>query len=117
MEDSRSVQEFQILGGGGGGGGGGHLTISNYWGGLVPLNVYGGYGPVTVNADLEPKTHHQTPMTCTYGFSHFRHLQNCCNRDEIQFVNTYNYVPIVVATDLEVHFSVLKKGVPILLSI
>ncbi len=20
-------------------------------------------------------------MTCTYGFSHFRHLQNCCNRD------------------------------------
>ncbi len=23
------------------------------------------YG-VTVNADLEPKTHHQTPMTCTY---------------------------------------------------
>ncbi len=37
MEDSRSVQEFQILGGGGGG----HLAISNYWGGLV----YGGYGP------------------------------------------------------------------------
>ncbi len=29
-----------------GGGGGGHLAISNYWGGLVPLNVYGGYGPV-----------------------------------------------------------------------
>ncbi len=28
-----------------------------------------------------------------------------------------NYVPIVVGTDLEVHFSVLKKGVPILLSI
>ncbi len=28
-----------------------------------------------------------------------------------------NYVPIVVATVLEVHFSVLKKGVPILLSI
>ncbi len=28
-----------------------------------------------------------------------------------------NYVPIVVATDFEVHFSVLKKGVvPILLS-
>ncbi len=35
---------------------------------------------------------------------------------EIQFLNTWiimfmNYVPIVVATDLEVHFSVLKKGV------
>ncbi len=28
-----------------------------------------------------------------------------------------NYVPIVVATDLEEHFSVLKKGVPILLYI
>ncbi len=37
MEDSRSVQEFQILGG--------HWAISNYWGGLVPLNVYGGYAP------------------------------------------------------------------------
>ncbi len=35
-----------------------------------------------------PETHHQTPMTCTYGFSHFRHLQNCCYRDEIQFLNT-----------------------------
>ncbi len=29
---------------------------------------------------------------------------------EIQFKNM-NYVPIIVATDLEVHFSVLKKGV------
>ncbi len=30
-------------------GGGGHLAISNYWGGLVPLNVYGGYGPASVS--------------------------------------------------------------------
>ncbi len=37
MEDSRSVQEFQILGG--------TFGHSNYWGGLVPLSVYGGYGP------------------------------------------------------------------------
>ncbi len=29
---------------------------------------------------------------------------------EIQFFKYMNYVPIVVATDLEVHFSVLKKG-------
>ncbi len=29
-------------------------------------------------------------MTCTYGFSHFRHLQNCCYRDEIQFLNTWS---------------------------
>ncbi len=68
------------------------------------------YG-VTVNADLEPKTHHQTPMTCTYGYSHFRHFQNCCNRDGNTIFKYMNYVPIVVATDLEVHFSVLKKGV------
>ncbi len=57
------------------------------------------------------KTHHQTSMTCTYGFSHFRHFQNCCNRDGNIFFKYMNYVPIVVATDLEVHFSVLKNGV------
>ncbi len=50
-------------------------------------------------------------MTCTYGFSHFRHFQNCCNRDGNTFFKYMNYVPIVVATYLEVHFSVLKKGV------
>ncbi len=50
-------------------------------------------------------------MTCTYGYSHFRHFQNCCNRDGNTFFKYMNYVPIVVATDLEVHFSVLKKGV------
>ncbi len=66
---------------------------------------------MTVNADLEPKTHHQTPMTCTYGYSHFRHFQNCCNRDGNIIFKYMNYVPIVVATDLEVHFSGLKKGV------
>ncbi len=50
-------------------------------------------------------------MTCTYGFSHFRHFQNCCNRDGNTIFKYMNYVPIIVATDLEVHFSVLKKGV------
>ncbi len=50
-------------------------------------------------------------MTCTYGYSHFRHLQNCCNRDGNKNFKYMNYVSIVVATDLEVHFSVLKKGV------
>ncbi len=62
---------------------------------------------MTVNADLETKTHHQTSMTCTYGFSHFRHLQNWDGNTIFKYMN---YVPIVVATDLEVHFSVLKKG-------
>ncbi len=51
-------------------------------------------------------------MTYTYGFSHFRHFQNCCNRDGNTIFKYMNYVPIVVATDLEVHFSVLKKGCP-----
>ncbi len=54
---------------------------------------------MTVNADLEPKTHHQTPMTCTYGFSHVRHLQNCCYRDENTIFKYMNYVSIIVATD------------------
>ncbi len=37
------------------------------------------------------------------------------NRDGNTIIKYMNYVPIVVATDLEVHFSVLKKGVvPIL---
>ncbi len=60
---------------------------------------------MTVNADLEPKTHHQTPMTCTYGYSHFRHFQNCC-----KFLNTYIMLPSLLPV-LEVPFSVLKKGV------
>ncbi len=49
--------------------------------------------------------------TCTYGYSHFRHFQNCSNRDGNTVFKYMNYVPMfVVATDLEVHFSVLKKG-------
>ncbi len=40
-----------------------------------------------------------------------RHFQNCCNRDGNTIFKYMNYVSIVVATDLEVHFSVLKKGV------
>ncbi len=50
-------------------------------------------------------------MTRTHGYSHFRHFQNCCNRDGNAIFKYMNYVPIAVATDLEVHFSVLKKGV------
>ncbi len=61
---------------------------------------------VTLNADLEPKTHHQTPMTCTNEYSHFRHFQN-----GNAIFKYMNYVSIFVATVLEVPFSVLKKGV------
>ncbi len=56
------------------------------------------------------KSIHQTPMTCTYGYSHFRHFQNCCNRDWNAIFKYMNYVFNFVATVLEVHFSVLKKG-------
>ncbi len=41
----------------------------------------------------QPKSHHQTPMTCKYGFSHFRHFQNCCNRDGKTILNTWILFP------------------------
>ncbi len=50
---------------------------------------------VNLNADLEPKTHLQTPMTCTYGYSHFRHFQNCCNRDGNTIVKYMNNVSVL----------------------
>ncbi len=64
---------------------------------------------IYINADLEPKTHHQTPMTCTYGFSHLDTSKTVATEMEIQFLNM-NYVPIVVATYLEVHFFCSKEG-------
>ncbi len=60
---------------------------------------------VNLNADLEPKIHYQTPMTCTYGKS-FHTLQNCCNRGGNNIFKYTNYVSIFVAT---VPFSLLKK--------
>ncbi len=54
-------------------------------------------------------THHQTPMTCTYGFSHFIHFKTGETEVQIQFKHM-NYVSIFVAS-LKVHFSLLKKGV------
>ncbi len=54
---------------------------------------------VTLNADLEPKIHHQTPMT--YGYiwvQSFHTLQNCCNRDGNKTIKYMNYVSIFVAT-------------------
>ncbi len=53
---------------------------------------------VTLNADLEPKMNHQTPMT--YGYirvQSFHTLQNCCNRGGF-FFKYMNYVSIFVAT-------------------
>ncbi len=57
-----------------------------------------------LNADLEPKIYQQTPMICTNGYSHFRHLQNCCNRDGNTNFKYLNYASIFVATVLEMLF-------------
>ncbi len=49
---------------------------------------------VTLN---EPQTHHQTLMTCTYGYSHFIHFKTVATEVEIQF-KYMNYVSIFVAS-------------------
>ncbi len=73
---------------------------------------------VTLNADLEPKTHHQTPMTCTYGYSHFRHFQNLCNRDGITILEIPELYFHFCCHSFESAFFCSKEGgVPILLSI
>ncbi len=72
------------------------------WSAETQLNTFG----VTLNADIEPKTHHQTQVTCTYGYSHFK----SCSRDGN---TTYKYIKYcfhLCCQVLEVLFSVLKKG-------
>ncbi len=54
------------------------------WSAERQLNTSG----VTLNADLEPKTHHQIPMTCTYGCSHFIHFKTVATEVEIKFLCT-----------------------------
>ncbi len=85
------------------------MMIQSVWKNLTGLQKTSG---VTLNPELEPKTHHQTPMTCAYGY---KTLQ--CTRNTI--FKYINYVSIFVATVLEVHDSVLSKeeGVPIILCI
>ncbi len=46
---------------------------------------------VTLNEDLEPKTHHQTPMT--YGYRHFIHFKTVATEVEIQFLSTWIMFP------------------------
>ncbi len=55
---------------------------------------------VTLNADLEPKTHHQTLV---HMDTVFRHFQSCCNGDGNAIFKC------IVSIALEVPFSVLKK--------
>ncbi len=45
------------------------------------------------NEDLEPKTHHQTPMTYSYGYSHFIHFKTVATEVEIQFLSTWIMFP------------------------
>ncbi len=70
----------------------------------------------SLNADLEPKTHHQTPMTCTYGYSHFIHFKTVATEVEIQFLSTCIMFPSLLPQFGSVFFS-SKEGVPVLLSI
>ncbi len=63
---------------------------------------------MTVNADLEPKTHHQTLV---HMGSVILDTSKTVARDGNTIFKYTNYVPIVVTTDLEVCVSVLKKGV------
>ncbi len=58
---------------------------------------------VTLNADLDPKIHHQTPMTCIYGYSRFIHFKTVATEVEIQFLEKS---PVqTVAIKLEAHNS------------
>ncbi len=60
---------------------------------------------MTLNVDLEPKIHHQTPMTCTYVYSHFIHFKTIATEVEIQFLSTL----LFCCHSWEVPFSLLKK--------
>ncbi len=48
---------------------------------------------VTLNADLETKTHHQTPMV--YGYSHFIHFKTVATEVEIPFLSTQIMFPLL----------------------
>ncbi len=62
---------------------------------------------VTLN---EPQTHHQTPMTCTYGYSHFIHTKTVATEVEIQFLSTWIMFPSLLPQFGSAFFS-SKEGV------
>ncbi len=72
------------------------------WSAESQLNTSG----VTLNADLEPELHHQIPMTCTYGYSHFIHFKTAATEVDIQFLSTL----ISLLPQFGSAFSLLKKG-------
>ncbi len=74
------------------------------WSAETQLNTSG----VTLNADLETKINLQTPMTCTYGYSHFKTV---ATEVEIQFLSTRIMFPSLLP-QFGSAFSLLKKGCP-----
>ncbi len=68
---------------------------------------------VTLHADREPKTHHQTPTTYTYGYSHFIHFKTVAAEVGIQFLSTLIMFPQFESA----FFSSKEGGVSVLLSI
>ncbi len=62
---------------------------------------------VTLN---EPKTHHQTQMTCTYGYSHFIHFKTVATEVEIQFLSTWIMFPSLLPQFGSAFFSSKEGG-------
>ncbi len=56
---------------------------------------------------LSQKNHYQTPVTCTYGYSHFIHFKTVATEVEIYFLSTW----ISLLPQFGSAFSLLKKGV------
>ncbi len=72
---------------------------------------------VTLNADNEPKTHHQTPMTYTYGYSDFIHFKTVATEVAIQILSTLIIFPYLLPQFGSAFFSSKEGGVPVPLSI
>ncbi len=66
------------------------MMIQSVWKNLTGLQKQLNTSGVTLN---EPQTHHKTPMTCTYGFSHFIHFKTDATEVEIQFLSTLIMFP------------------------
>ncbi len=73
---------------------------------ITLAEIWASYGPCVAffwNPDLVhtrtvihkkcvTKMHHQTPMTCTYGYSHFIHFKTVASEVEIIFLSTLIYL-------------------------
>ncbi len=64
---------------------------------------------VTLNADLGPKMHQQTPITCTYGIVHIISYTSKLLQQRWKYIFLVH--AFLYCHSLEVPFSLLKKGV------